>query len=77
MRLFLASLLALALLALFFPVLCMQGESDPGSCSSISGIRLPGTAEHAEWWQLVVLLVVVASFVLVLRMGRRRDDEHA
>ena len=71
MRVLAASLAALGVLGLFFPVVCMQGELDEGSCSSIVGIRLPGTAAQAGWWQLAVLAAAVLVAVLVLRALRR------
>ena len=70
MRLLVASLAALGVLGLFFPVVCMQGEFDEGSCSSAVGIRLPGSADQAEVWQVAVLVVAVLLFVLIVR-GRR------
>lgn len=71
MRLLVASLAALGLLGLVFPVVCMQGEFDEGSCSSVAGIRLPGTAAQAGWWQLAVLLAAGLVAVVVMRLGRR------
>ena len=75
MRLLVASLAALGVLGLFFPVVCMQGEFDEGSCSSVSGLPLPGPADQAEIWQLVVLVAAVLAFVLVVRHGRAKQDD--
>lgn len=72
MRLLVASLAALGVLGLFFPVVCMQGESDEGSCSSVAGIRLPGTAAQSGWWQLAALVAAVLVVVLVMRVTKRR-----
>ena len=70
MRVVAASLAALGLLGLFFPVVCMQGEFDEGSCSSVVGIRLPGTTGQAGWWQLIVFAAAVLVAVLVVRVFR-------
>lgn len=73
MRWVLASTAGLLVLLATWPVLCMQGEFDAGSCKSALMVPVVGTADSADVWALFVSApLTVASFLVVLRLARRR-----
>lgn len=55
-----------------WPVLCMHGEYDDGSCTSALLLPVPGTAESADTWGIATSLVATtAVFLVTLRLTRR------
>ena len=71
MRLLLAVGAGLLVLLATWPVLCVQGEFDAGSCTSALLLPLPWTAEDADLWGPVTSLPLAAAVVLVVLRVRR------
>lgn len=68
----LATAAGLLVLAATWPVLCVQGEFDEGSCMSAFFLPTLGTAESADSWAVVVSLpAALIVFFVVLRLAHR------
>lgn len=66
MRWFLASIAALVVLLLTYPVLAAGSSDGPGECTSAVGIRTLGNSETCDTWGVVVVLpAAVVVFVLI------------
>lgn len=73
MRWALATAAGLLVLAATWPVFCVQGEFDRGSCTSTFLVPTVGSAESADTWALVVSLpAALLAFGAVLLITRRR-----
>ena len=72
MRWLLATLAGLAVLLATWPVFCMQGEYDEGSCKSALLLPVLGTAETADTWEVATsVIATTAAFLVTLRLTRR------
>jgi predicted exporter len=61
-----ASIAAVVVLLLTFPVLASGASDGPGPCTSAFGIRTLGNSETCDTWGVVVSLpVAVVVFVLI------------
>ena len=66
MRWFVASIAAVVVLLLTFPVLAAGSSDGPGECTTAIGIHTLGNSETCDTWGLVVSLpAAVVVFVLV------------
>jgi hypothetical protein len=81
MRWFWASIGAVAVLLLTFPVLASGSSGGPGECTSAVGVRTLGNSESCDTWGVALSLpVAVLVFVLIawgwkhLRNSRRPED---
>lgn len=73
MRWVLATAAGFLVLAATWPVICVQGEFDEGSCTSALFLPTIGTAESADSWAVVVSLpAALIAFLVVLRLTQRR-----
>lgn len=76
MRWFAASIGALAVLVLTFPVLAAGSSDGPGECRSLAGLRTLGSSESCDTWGVLVsvpfALVVFVAVAWALRRSRRR-----
>jgi hypothetical protein len=68
MRLLLAVVAGVAVLVLFFPIVCVGSSAGADYCQSLAAIRLPG-GENGELWIPVVIAAAIATVVLVLHLG--------
>jgi predicted exporter len=77
MRWFVASIAAVVVLLLTFPVLAAGSSDGPGQCTTAIGIRTLGNSETCDTWGLVVSLpAAVVVFVLIAWGWKRlRADE--
>lgn len=74
MKWLLAAGSGLVVLLATWPVLCMQGEYDEGSCKSAFLLPTVGTAETADQWGSALSLVAtVTVFFGVLWLAGRRQ----
>ena len=72
---FLAVAAAAIVLLATWPVLCVEGEYDDGSCMSAFLITLPWTAEDADMWAMLTTLpaaLVVFLLVWKIRLPSRQ-----
>ena len=73
MRWVLATVASLLVLGATWPVLCVQGEFDSGSCKSAFLVPTLGSAASADSWVLAVSLpAALLAFGSVLMITRRR-----
>ena len=68
-----ATAMGLLVLLLMWPVVCAQGEGDPGHCTSVLSVRVLGSANSGDTWGLLSIPAAAAVFWLVLKLSRLRD----
>jgi len=67
-----ARVVAIAVLVVLLPVVCVQGEADPGPCDSLV-LSLPWAAENGDTWGVLVAVIAAGlAFLLVLKFPWRR-----
>ena len=66
MRWFVASIAAVVVLLLTFPVLAAGSSDGPGQCTTAIGIRTLGNSETCDTWGVLVSLpAAIVVFVLI------------
>ena len=74
MRWVVASIAAVAVLLLTFPVLASGSSDGPGKCTSAVGLQTLGNSETCDTWGVAVSLPgATLAFGLVAWAWRRRD----
>ena len=75
MRWIVASVAAVAVLLLTFPVLAASGSDGPGECTSAVGLQTLGNGESCDTWGAVVSLpAAVLVFVLIAGDGSTSES---
>lgn len=73
MRWVVASIAALLVLLLTFPVLASGSSDGPGKCTSAVGLPTLGNSESCDAWGVASLVGAALAFGLVAWAWRRRD----